>query len=343
MERCIIWYVLSLKNCLKKRSSYFTVFGMVFLVWIISGISIPSSTNMKAGLLCGDSLVANQIKDTLVAEEDDFEFVEYEEEDDLIEDVVSGKIDSGFIFSEDFDEMFEERDTGEGITYYMTPFSTKGEVLKEKLFSVYFEFYSQNILKDVEETVFGNENENRMKEILETNNFYLESNEIFQIQIQQVDEERIEQSQEKDVHTVAGFVGLSVFLAMFFSYAETQLKESDHVELALNRKEQFCYRYIKMLAAAVLPSITGLVLMLYYDSSRGLFSEVIQLLIFILLSALWISIVGRLFKRAEDFPTWLLSIIVLHLLICPIVYDFAIYVPAIKWFRYLLPLGILLR
>lgn len=340
MERVMIWYVLSVKNYLKKRSSYLTVLGMVFLIWIISGISIPSYTNMKAGLLCGDSSIANQIKESLVAEENDFEFITYEDENELIEDVISGTVDCGFVFSTDFDDMFQERNTDKGISYYATPFSTKGEVLKEKIFSVYFEYYSQNILEDVEEDVFGDKDETRMEEILETNQFYLEGNDIFQVEIQQAGDTEIENKQQESYDMVAGLVGLCIFLAMFFAYAETQLMESDHVELALNRKDQFIYRYVKMLASAVLPSVSGLILILMFGQNRGIMVEGLHLILFVCLSALWLNLVGRWLGRAEDLSTWMLSMIVLHLLICPIFYDFSIYVPAIKWLRYLLPLGI---
>lgn len=340
MERYLIWYVLSLKNYLKKRSSYLTILGMIVLIWLISGISTPDSLNMKTGLYCGMSSVAHQIKDSLVAEESDFEFVIYEEEETLIQDVIQGKIDCGFVFAEDFDKMFECRDTVDGITYYKTPFSTKGEVLKEKIFASYFELYSRNILEDAETDVFGNKNPERLEELLEKNELYLEGNAVFHLEIETWKDIQTEAKQNKDKLSMNGFVALAVFLIMFLSYAETQLSESDRVGLALSRREQLIYQFIKMQAAAILPSILGIVLIWNLGFGANVFYEILRFGVFLLLSGLWISIVGSRLSRAEDLPMWLLSIIVIHILVCPIFYDFSLYIPAIKWIRNLLPLGI---
>ena len=248
MERYVMWYVLLVKNYWKKRSSYLTVLGMIILIWIISGISAPNAVNMNVGLYCGSNSVAEQIKDSLVADNSDFDFLIYEEENELVQDVVSGRLDSGFVFSDEFDEMLEERDTRDGIQYYKTTFSTKGEVLKEKIFEVYFRIYSEIVLEDVEQEVFGNHDADRLEELLEKSNFYLEGDNVFQLDIKQVEGVKIGANQTGGGDVVRGLILLSLFLIMFLSYAETQTAEGDKVGLALNRREMFFYQFLKMQA-----------------------------------------------------------------------------------------------
>ena len=340
MERGLIWYILSLKNNLVKRSTYLTTAGMVLLILVISGISIPSAQNMKAGIVCNDSDMAEQMLEKLSGSREDFVFLEYEDEAALIEDVIGGTVDCGFVFSEDFDEMCERKDTEEGIFYYATSFSTKGEVLKETLCATYLECYSPYILEDVEEDVFGGRDSLRMEKIMANYQLYLEGNEVFQMEIDQVEieEENVEVSVVVD--PIKGIVGLAIFLIMFFAYGESQRKSDDHVELALTVKEQVVYRFIKMLAVAMVPAIVGLAMILIMGQSSGIFAETGCMILFLIISALWLSLMGKWLGKSEDISTWLLGMILLHLLVCPIFFDFAAYVPAIGGLRYVLPLGI---
>ncbi|MBR2046866.1 MAG: ABC transporter permease [Agathobacter sp.] len=340
MERGLIWYILSLKNYLLKRSTYLTVAGMLLLVLVISGISIPSAQNMKAGIVCNESNMAEQILERLPGSREDFEFIEYDDEEDLIEDVISGTVDCGFVFSEDFDEMCEEQDIEEGISYYATSFSTKGEVLKETVCATYLECYSQYILADVEEDIFGDQDPERMEKIMTNYQLYLEGNEVFQMEIDQVEVDEKEESNTSVVNPVAGLIGLTIFLIMFFAYGESNRKSNDNVGLALTKKEQIVYRFVKMLAAAMVPAVVGLLLIFILGEPKGVFIELGHMIIFLIISAIWLSLVGKWLSKSEDLSIWLLGMILIHLLVCPIFFDFAAYVPAIAWIRYVLPLGI---
>lgn len=343
MEKYLIWYLLSLKDHLKKRGSYLAVFGMIFLVWLVSGISIPSYKNMQIGISCGDSLIAKQIKEELISQENAFSFVEYEEQDELTEDVTNGKIDCGFVFSENFDEMFEKQTTKDAILYITTPFSTKAEVLKEKVYVAIFKLHSEQILLDAETKIFKYQDEERTKQLLEKNRLYLQGNDIFQMEIDTVNSQKSNEKTNVSSNVVSGLVGLSIFLMMFLSYGMTQRKEGDNVELALIKKEQFYYRFIKMTAVAFLPSFCGFILIVNTPQSRGFFIELFLLIVFVLLSSLWISVVGKCLGRAEYLSRWILSLLLLHMIVCPIFFDCAKYVPAIAWIRWVVPLGIYLN
>ena len=257
MERILIWFVLSLKNYLVKRSTYLTATGMLLLVLVVTSISVPSAENMSAGMVCNDSVAAEHITNQLLETREDFTFIKYDKEADLINAVVSGKIDCGFVFSEAFDEMCEERDTEEGISYYATTFSSKGEVLKETVVSAYLEYYSRYILLDVEEEIFLEKDSLRMEKILDNYQLYLEGNEIFQMNIEQVKiGDELEEKQDW-INPVKGLIGLTIFLIMFFAYGDSQRKSDDKVEIGLTKRQQVGYRFIKMLAAAVVPAAVG--------------------------------------------------------------------------------------
>lgn len=347
MEKIVIWYFLSLKECLKKRSSWLWLFGMLFLLWSTAGISIPDYKNMNVGICGRDSLYAEAIIESIFYKDESFLAVEYETQEELERAVTAGIVDCGFVFLKDFDRYIKENNPEDAILYISSPFSSKGEVAKERVFAAFLKLYSEEILKELEPDIFGNHNPKRMEAILEKNKRYQEGTEVFQMQITPVEAASGNAKQKEELckdadKLIRGLVGLSVFLTMFLSYGSARLKEGDNVEAALSRKETFVYRYVKMMAAAFLPSLLGVVI-LQSDSFKGNFwQETAILICFLVLSATWISVVGRLLGRAEHLPLWLVSLSMVHILICPVICDFSIYMPAIKWLRYLLPLTVYL-
>ena len=339
MEKYVIWYVLSLKENIKKRGSWLAVLGMVFLVWVVSEISIPSYKNMQAGIWCGSSQSAYQIKEELLEAESEFEFVEYQSKEELYQDVTAGKIDCGFAFAEDFDEKMNTGEQKDLILYLSTPFTSKGEVLKETVYAAFFKIYSEHVLGDAETDIFGEHDEKRMEQLLEINQDYLQGNEVFQVHMEEIENAKMDVVEEKQVNEIAGLIGLFVFLTMFLAYGRTQLRDSDNVELALGKMERWCYRYVKMLASACIPSVAGMILIVSRTRGLGFCEESVRLVGFVLLCGLWINIVGSALGRAEHLPMWILAFVMVHLIVCPVFFDFSKYVPVIAKIRYLLPLG----
>ena len=338
MEKIMIWFLLSLKEYLKKRGTWLSMIGSLFLLWIVMGISVPDYKNMKVGFCMTDSLYADSIKEELVNNENSFLFIEYQNEELLQKDIINGIIDCGFVFLENFDEKVENRETKNSIRYISTSFSDKGEVVKEKVYAAFFKIYSENILERLEYEIFGNHKEERLEQIIDKKRIYQEGTEVFQMKITEVNAEPGREKEEISNNSLRGLIGLVIFLTMFVSYGSTQLKEGDNVEAALSKKEQFFYRYVKMIAASFLISLVGFLLLLGQAKDKNILQEVIFLVCYILLCAAWVSFVGRGLGRMEYLPLWITALIVVHLIICPVFFDFSIYVPGIKWIRYVLPL-----
>ena len=343
MEKFIIWYFLSLKENLKKRGSWLATFGVLFLIWIVSDISVPKYENMQVGIWCQDGVYTKAIKAELFSDKNLFSFVEYEEQQVLTEDVLNGSIDCGFIFVENFDEKLETKRIRDAIIYIATPFSSKGFVAKEKVYAAFLKQYSKKILSSLEDEIFLIEDETRISRISDMNQRYQEGTEIFHIEIKEINQNTEKKDNISEKKIIRGLIGLFLFLTMFLSYGTTRLKEGDNVEAALNKKERFCYRYVKMMSAIFLPSAFGILILLNYSQSRGMIHEICHLMVFLLISALWISFVGLGLGRAEHLPLWIFSLIIVHLLICPIFYDVSQHISAMKWIRNILPLTMYLK
>ena len=67
--------------------------------------------------------------------------MKYRNLESIKKDVTAGKVECGFAFSEDFDEKFEEGGIRRSVTFWCTPMSAKGELIKENFYIAFFRIF----------------------------------------------------------------------------------------------------------------------------------------------------------------------------------------------------------
>ena len=95
--------------------------------------------NVSVGLCLAEDPMAEAIAAGLSQRESVFEFIVFEKESELRKALETAEIDSGFLFSEEFEEKVKKGCSKELITFLRTPFSAKGTVAKETLYAVFLE------------------------------------------------------------------------------------------------------------------------------------------------------------------------------------------------------------
>ncbi len=346
MERCLIWYRLWMKVFVRKKSYWLQLAGMILLLIVIASVSLPDSKNVMVGICINDSSYAEKISQGLINGNSVFEYKIYDD-NQLYEDILSGKIECGFIFSEDFDSKIDEGNLKNSITYVTTPLSSKGEVVKETVYSEILRIYSDNILKESENEIYGNGDnvsEERIRNLIEQNHIYQEGNDVFQLDIKEIDIKYPDgvTGEKSKIYPIQGMAGIVIFLIMFLAYGQKFDDTGNMVQKALTKREQFIYGYINTFAAGTLPAIVGIVLIAFLADSRGIVVELLMMLIFVLLSGVWIMIVGSIFRKSTTFVASIMTIVIANLLLCPVFLNLDMFVPAIKYISLIFPLGIYL-
>lgn len=181
MKFRVIFY--NIKATLKRRSTIVLILSILFLVLVINGISLPFENNVNVGIMDNNS---NYAKACISNMDSMYSFITYEDIDKLNKDIVSGKIECGFIFDTDFDKRVEKRALKNTIEYIYSPYTTKGLAIKESIFSSFLKLYSESIISDSFDEIFVEfEDENMKKsayeELINKNNYYLNSNDIFAV------------------------------------------------------------------------------------------------------------------------------------------------------------------
>ena len=339
MEKIIVYYRLLLKDICKKKTTWFSVGAMIFLVLLILGIRIPAQNNTKVGLVPGKSENAGQIYELLQNENGVFDVQTYENEENMKADIASGKLVCGFCVAEDLDRRMEEGKVKESVKYITGPMEVKGEVAKETFYSAFLVAYSDELIRQKETEIYGTKDPERLARIQEEMERLLTEEEVFQIKQEyvQTGQTPMMQNTAKN-YPVQGTVGILILIFMFLS-AE---KGRSVFNKVLYPGEKLVFDYIRQMTSAVPVAVTGLICILFSGQSRGVSAEVCWLLVLIVYGGMWNMILAGMNKSETGLVSVILVRIILMILVCPVFVDLSQFVPALQFIRSILPLGIYL-
>ena len=174
-----------LKALLKRREPWVLIFAVVLLIFVFKGITLPSADNTKVGIVTNGSERAKRVAELMDEDSTIYSVCEYETEEELLTDVRKGALECGFIFDDDFDKLVSHERMKESIQYIYSPYTTKGLVAKESLYSAFLKDYSDDILLSEYRSIFGSNDDSLKEEIedmlIERNAYYLDGNDIFEV------------------------------------------------------------------------------------------------------------------------------------------------------------------
>lgn len=345
VEKGIRWFFLWLKVYMKRKTTWLQLAGMVLLILLIGSISFPDTDNVHVGVCCTGGDYANELAQRLYERDDVYRFERYETPDLLERAVLAGKVECGFAFDKQLDEQMEDGDLEDSIVFVATPLCVKGEVIKETVYAELLKLYSDEILKHYEQDIFGEENKERTKELLEYNHYYQESDAVFKLEIREVDTSAFPGGQvlaEATTYPIEGMVGLFVFLVVFLACGRKFEDRGRAVEMALNKRERFLYGCLSHGAAGILPALVGMVLVVLYGENGSPLMAGASLLLLVVISSVWVTMVGIFLQKQTTFVAMILSVVTANMLVCPIFLNVENYVPALKVVKIMFPVGLYL-
>lgn len=341
MRRYVDWYILWLKVYVRRSSTWLQLLGMLLLLLLLSVIKLPSGDNLKVGIVKAEGEYGNRIIRELLQEESIFQFSLYEDTESLKHDVLGGKLECGFFFSDDLDRKIQEGNWQRTVNYVATPFSVKGVVARETVYACFFEVFSEEILKQREGELFWGEDPARSSRLVELKRDYADSNSVFHLEIMKVETVK-EAEPEVKTRPLQGMVGLLIFFTVFMAEGRRFKPALTRTDRALNPAQRFLFGFLDKLAAGTLPTLVGWGVLCFLELGRTSVKEGALLIGFLLLSSLWSQVVGPLVKNETAFIAGAFSLVLMHLLLCPIFFDISTFLPAAEKIRMIFPLSVYL-
>ena len=157
---------------------------------------------------------------------------------------------------------------------------------------------------------------------------------------------------------IRGVISCMIFLAVYLSGASCKEEKNQHFLSILEKGKRHSYECAGMLAAVTPMMLVGTGLscltilqseMLDAASGAGvvtatgigmvIVTEILQMLLLITVSILFTACTMCIWKKDMGMLSALPVLILLQIIICPVIIDMAVYVPAVKYIRYLCPIA----
>lgn len=157
---------------------------------------------------------------------------------------------------------------------------------------------------------------------------------------------------------IRGVISCMIFLAVYLSGASCKEEKNQHFLSILEKGKRRSYECAGMLAAVTPMMLVGTGLscltilqseMLAAASGAGfvtatgigmvIVTEILQMLLLIVVSILFTACTMCIWKKDMGMLSALPVLILLQIIICPVIFDMAVYVPAVKYIRYLCPIA----
>lgn len=157
---------------------------------------------------------------------------------------------------------------------------------------------------------------------------------------------------------IRGVISCMIFLAVYLSGASCKEEKNQHFLSILEKGKRHSYECAGMLAAVTPMMLVGTGLscltilqseMLDAASGAGvvtatgigmvIVTEILQMLLLITVSILFTACTMCIWKKDTGMLSALPVLILLQIIICPVIFDMAVYVPAVKYIRYLCPIA----
>lgn len=339
MQKGLVWFAILLKENLKKGTTWLAAAAMLFLLCIVSGIRLPEMDNVSVGLCAGQNVQDCGILTELQSDFGAFQYVEYTDEEQMYQDVQSGKLECAFLLDEQFEQKVELGNLRDCVFYISSPYTTRGEVAKEAFFAAFFRSYSRKLLERNEAEIFVEHSSNRLEEMEKENEKFLQSD-FFRMDVVEIEQDVSPEMKTGNCYPVQGIFGLFLLGFMYFANARQYEPKGKWVKCYFSGREGFLFSTLGTYAAATLPALVGIIFMLTIPVSRGWTVELLRLVLLVLTGAPWIVIYTKLSRSMEAFAANGLILFLAGALLYPIFWDIASWIPIVRYLRYLTPLGL---
>lgn len=339
----LTWYQLQLKAWLKRGTSLLLLAAMLLVVWLAGQISIPQSDNVTVGVVSTEGAHGKEVLEHLKERESIFSFVEYDSRETLLADLVAGKLECGFYFSQNFEKKFEHEKLKNSVSYVCTPLTTKGEVARETFYAALFEVYGRQMLSARAEQLFGENASVAESTLLENNEKYLAGSEVFQVNVEQTKAVENVRNTAQKVFPIHGLVAVFLFFIMFVEYGRRFDAGEGKPYLALPAPMGGGFQIMGLLAAGTVPAVLGTVMVCSSGESRGVLIEVTAMCLLLVICALWIAFAGKWIRSMTGFTSQMFLLLLINLVFCPVFVDISAYIPAFEIVRCFFPTGLYLE
>lgn len=177
-----LYFRLLVKKQLKSPRIYCLMGLCLLFLLVFQNIVFPASYRMEYGIFLDGAECGQDVLDRL-AKDDLYRYVLVDSREALMDEVRAGRLDCGFVLDKRLDEVETLADLDKRIDYICSTSTTKGSILKEKVFAAYLMSAAKLMLAAYSRDgkTFAQESEELTRDITGLFTGYLERGETLQV------------------------------------------------------------------------------------------------------------------------------------------------------------------
>lgn len=342
MKRLLTCNLLFIKRCLKKLSFILLLLAIPVLCLLLKNTTKEGASSITAGIyLEKESPLALQISNNLISKYDSVNFELCKDKEALMNRIINGTYECGYVFSEDFDEKLLNRKTKKIVEVYVSPKTLTSALTNEYVFSELYVEYAFYELSDYIKT----DNAFTDKDLSDINNTlrpiyddYVNGDETFSFRYINPKEGRVEDTALFSSYLLLSVKGVTALLIMFAAFIGTvNLYKDDKtgVFYAFRGINKTFAKMSEIFSVTLLAALSGLITIYVCNLSDGFLTEVLRLYIYALICTVYCYVLYKLIPNQYVFSAFIPILILGSIIFCPIFMDVSEILPFVKYISWL--------
>ena len=339
IRQMIYWYILSCKRILKRP-----IFVM-FLCFVLIGagwfrnVEEQDSGKIPVALYTSSDGWNDRVANVLLQEEGSFDFYLCESQEQLEEDVASGRAECGYSFPDGLKTQLLENDYKDSITVTVSPATVSADLISETVFAGMFSVWGKELLEDyvVNGDIFEETrkfNEDVWNSIAPSYEEFLTNGSTFRFEYASIDGEIVEKPKMKAIFPVRGLGAVSI-MVMGLAAAVMAIEDDEngfYSRTGIGRKRWF--QTVSIAASVFISCLVVLGAIAIAGECNELYRELLNLLIYGGI-AVWFSMMIVICIPKSVIVAGMIPLFILGSLIaCPVFADLSVFLPVLKIVRY---------
>ncbi|MBQ9233813.1 MAG: ABC transporter permease [Lachnospiraceae bacterium] len=323
-------FKIMLKRTIKQPIYIIMLISIVVLSFIY--VMIPSekkSLYIYAAVFCEDkSPEAELFMEKMISSNSVFSFYRVDSMDELKNDVITGKANSGFVIPENYINKSDEK-----IIEYVTAGSFLPRIAFEEVYVNLFGFTSY---KTLQQRFEGWETDYDWKtELKEIYDNYSVNERLFDTNLNYEEYTTLTKDNKTEI-PIRKILGLFIYIAAILGTAAYITDRENNIYLIMGRAERISLRFIHILASVLPLSITGFFVLLLLNEMTAV-KSIIHIILYMVMVAVVSLVFGLLFKKSSTFYKFLPILLVFNLILSGVFFDLGKYNTFALYFERLCP------
>ena len=359
------FYLLLQKRHLKNVKVYCLCALCLLFLYVFQNVVFPTSYRMDYGVWVDDAQCAEEVISILM-KDDLYNCVLTGSRQELYDEVRAGRLDCGFVFDSRMDAFNTMKIRPGIIDYIISTSTTKGTILREKVFAAYVQSIFRQVLTAVADSgrSYLDTDEHSAEELNGLFRDYMGGEETLQVIFETVDAKetapmsdanaRINAAAEyslSDVSLLDKFLALCatlIFVAAIIFGRTRFSTECRRMQNAMRGSDRSVWPFLSILAQVLHVSVTitaayiaGLAIYGVLTPAKALWA-IFVFAVYAVVCALWASVYSRLFKKEAMYLGSIIGVIGLALVTVRPFFRMGMFLPAVNILKWLFPINYLL-